>query len=218
MKPSIRRFGVAARTIIAVAALMGPALIRPVDAQPFESGPDRMPHMMDQMRHHQQMIEMHGNHAAPTGTASPTMPGEGAFGAIQEIVGMLEADPQTDWSKVDLESLRQHLIDMNAVTLNAAVTANPVEGGLAFAVTGTGRTSKAIQRMVPAHARAIDGHEGWKVRSEILPTGALLTVTAGDPKQIERIRGLGFIGVLASGSHHQLHHLALAKGDVPHVH
>ena len=28
-----------------------------------------------------------------------------------------------------------------------------------------------------------------------------------------RIRGLGFIGLLVTGSHHQLHHLALARGE-----
>ena len=33
----------------------------------------------------------------------PTLPGQDAFGAIQEIVGKLDADPNTDWSKVDLE-------------------------------------------------------------------------------------------------------------------
>jgi len=41
------------------------------------------------------------------------MPGQDAFGAIQEIVQILDADPKTDWSKVDLEALRQHLIDMD---------------------------------------------------------------------------------------------------------
>ena len=44
---------------------------------------------------------------------SPPMPGQDAFGAIQEIVQILDADPKTDWSKVDLEALRQHLIDMD---------------------------------------------------------------------------------------------------------
>ena len=55
--------------------------------------------------------------------AMPTQPGQDAFGAIQEIVRILEADPATDWSKVDLEALREHLIDMNEVTLHAAVVA-----------------------------------------------------------------------------------------------
>ncbi len=43
-----------------------------------------------------------------------------AFGAVQEIVEILEADPATDWSKVDIDALRQHLIDMDNVTLHAA--------------------------------------------------------------------------------------------------
>ena len=50
-------------------------------------------------------------------STTPTSPGQDAFGAIQEVVRMLDADPKTDWSKVDLEALRQHLIDMNEVTL-----------------------------------------------------------------------------------------------------
>lgn len=32
------------------------------------------------------------------------MPGQQAFGTIQEIVGMLEADPATDSSKVDISA------------------------------------------------------------------------------------------------------------------
>jgi hypothetical protein len=45
-----------------------------------------------------------------------------------------------------------------------------------------------------------------------------LIVTAKDPKEVQRIRGLGFIGILVSGSHHQAHHLAMAKGTFPHAH
>ena len=47
------------------------------------------------------------------------MPGQDPFGAIQEIVRILEADPSTDWSKVNIAALREHLIDMNEVTLRA---------------------------------------------------------------------------------------------------
>jgi len=55
-----------------------------------------------------------------SGTAGvPTSPGQEAFGTIQEIVRMLEADPSTDWSKADIAVLREHLIDMNEVTLRA---------------------------------------------------------------------------------------------------
>jgi hypothetical protein len=35
-----------------------------------------------------------------------------------------------------------------------------------------------------------------------------------DPKQTTIIRGLGFIGLMASGGHHQMHHLMMAKGKM----
>jgi hypothetical protein len=170
-------------------------------------GPSQMQEMM---RQHQRMMGARlGMHATST---TPTMPGQDAFGAIQEIVQILDADPKTDWSKVDLEALRQHLIDMNEVTLRVDAAPKEIDGGLEIAVTGTGRTLVAIQRMVPAWAQTMNGHQGWTTKAASLPNGELLTVTATDPKEIQHIRGLGFIGLLVSGSHHQPHHLAIAKG------
>ena len=40
----------------------------------------------------------------------------------------------------------------------------------------------------------------------------------GSEDEIQHIRGLGFIGLLVSGSHHQPHHLAIAKGEFDHEH
>jgi len=180
-------------------------------------GPD---HMQEMMRHHQGMTPM-GAHAGMHATATvPTLPGQDAFGAIQEIVGILDADPKTDWTKVDLEGLRQHLIDMNEVTLKAAAAAKPVDGGLEIAVTGSGRTLAAIQRMVPADAAEVERTHlnGWSAKTAMLPDGVRLTVTAHDPAEVAHIRGLGFIGILASGTHHQLHHLAMARGEMSHMH
>jgi hypothetical protein len=68
------------------------------------------------------------------------------------VARKLEADPKTDWSKVDLEALRRHLIDMDEVTLRASATTKQIDGGLAVTVTGTGRTLAAIHHMIPAHA------------------------------------------------------------------
>ena len=167
-------------------------------------------HTMQQ--HHEQMTQMHGD------AVTPTMPGQDAFGAIQEVVRMLEANPNTDWSKVNLEALRQHLIDMNEVTLKADAVAKPVDGGVEVTVTGAGRTAQAIQRMVPAHAHEIEQSHlnGWSAKAEPLPDGVVLTVTSSDPQQVQHIRGLGFIGIMVSGSHHQAHHLAMAKGEFVH--
>ena len=83
-----------------------------------------------------------GQHAHMEGTqtagAVPTLPGQDAFGAVQEIVGILEADPTTDWSKVNLNRLREHLIDMNEVTLRADAVVHPIEDGIQMVVTGKG--------------------------------------------------------------------------------
>jgi hypothetical protein len=236
MKTRTHKLAIAA-AVASIVALSGVALTQPIGAaSPAESptgarampdhpmsgqgspgmGSEPMTKMMQS--HGQNMIEMHARHSAQMDGAALAMPGQDAFGAIQEIVRKLEADPKTDWSKVDLEALRQHLIDMSEVTLKADAEAKPIDGGLAIAVTGSGRTLAAIQRMVPAHAQEINGLNGWIAKSTALPNGMLLTVISNDPKAVPRIRGLGFIGILVSGSHHQAHHLAMAKGEFSHAH
>jgi len=178
--------------------------------------------MPGNMQHdHQKMMQMmhQGNHAAGVaGSTAPVLPGQDAFGAVQEIVRILEADPKTDWSKVNLEALRQHLIDMNELTLKADAIGKPIDGGLEITVTGNGRTIAAIQRMVSAWAATMDGYKGWTTKATPLPNGEVLTVTAADAKEVPHIRGLGFIGLMASGAHHQIHHLAMAKGEFAHQH
>ena len=166
----------------------------------------------------QRMMSMGGHDRGQRAAGMPTMPGQDAFGTIQEIVRILEADPKTDWSKVNLEGLRQHLIDMNEVTLKAEAAAKPIESGVEIAITGAGRTLAAIQRMAPAHAQELSQMNGWSARTDALPNGVRLTVTSSDAKEVAHIRGLGFIGLMTSGSHHQVHHLAMAKGEVSHQH
>ena len=92
------------------------------------------------------------HHMARMPATSPAMPGQDAFGALAEVVRLLDADRQTDWSKVNLERLRQHLVDMNEVVLRSEVKQTPIPGGLAMEITGTGRTERAIRAMVVPHA------------------------------------------------------------------
>jgi len=143
----------------------------------------------------------------------PSQPGQGAFGAIQEIIAILRADPNTDWSKVNIDALRAHLIDMDEVTLHADAVVRHIDGGIEVAVTGQGRTLEAIRRMVPKDAEHLNGMDGWSTRTAELPNGVTLYATSTDPKQAAIIQGLGFAGVLASGPHHQMHHLMIAKGQ-----
>jgi hypothetical protein len=158
--------------------------------------------------HHPMMQGMHGMRHS----GQPTMAGQSAFRAIQEIVGILEADPNTDWSKVNIGALREHLIDMNEVTLNAVASERNLDDGLEIAVTGEGRTLDAIKRMVPAHARELV-KIGWSATTEDLPNGVKFTVTSTVPQEVVKIKGLGFMGIMVQGGHHQLHHIAMAKGE-----
>jgi hypothetical protein len=198
-------------------ALGGAVFAHTVLAQHAPASGPGQPHHQGSMPSHgssthaERMRAMHG-----TAAGGPTMPGQDAFGAIAEIVRILEADPATDWSTVDLERLRQHLVDMNEVMLRSAVRPSPVPGGLAMEITGAGRTEQAIRAMVVPHAAELDRMPEWSARTESIPNGVRLTVTAEKPddaKLVARIRGLGFAGLMTQGSHHQPHHLAMAKGE-----
>jgi hypothetical protein len=170
-----------------------------------------------------QMQHGHGAHGTMPGQHYPgpgrlTQPGQDAFAAMAEVVRVLELDPATDWSKVDLERLRQHLIDMNEVVLRAAVVATPVPGGLTMDVTGSGRTAPSIRAMVVPHAMELDRMPAWSAKTEQLGDGVRLIVIARDPSDsatVAKIRGLGFAGLLVQGGHHGPHHLAMAKGELP---
>jgi hypothetical protein len=176
-------------------------------------------HLHDPAAHGSAGHAMHASTTADAGAAGDpsavTQGGQAAFAAIQEIVDALMADPRTDWSRVDVEALRRHLIDMDNVTLRSDVEALPVDDGARFLVTASDPDVVAsIRSMVSAHVATMDGVEGWAMRAEEIPDGAAMTVT-GDPV---RIRALGFIGLMTVGMHHQEPPLALAKGADPHRH
>src|SRR5215472_1968378 len=134
---------------------MGPDHPQMMQSGQHPMGPE---HMQEMMRQHRGMMPTGNRVDMHPASITPTLPGQDAFGAIQEVVAILDADPKTDWSKVDLEALRQHLIDMNEVTLKADAAPQQVDGGLEIAVTGSGRTLVAIQRMIPAWAQTMNGH------------------------------------------------------------
>ena len=162
---------------------------------------------------------MDGRHGMMMGReetgGQPVMPGQEAFGAIQEIVRTLEADPNTDWSKVNISALREHLIDMDEVTMRASATARALDNGVEIDVTGEGRTLDGIKRMVPAHVHELS-QLGWNAKTEDLPNGVRLTVTSTDAAQVTKLKALGFMGIMVQGAHHQQHHLMMAKGEFVH--
>ncbi len=160
---------------------------------------------------------MHGTQAGTkTDNTHPQEAGQSAFAAIQEIVALLEADPATDWSKVDIEALRQHLIDMSNVTMGAVVEAAQSGDSMRFTVSGVGAVRDSLKRMVMAHAATMNRVDGWTFAAEPSDTGVVLTVTPPDQGSMTKLRALGFIGIMTRGMHHQQHHWVLAKGMSPH--
>jgi hypothetical protein len=162
----------------------------------------------------------HSRMHAVTGVQLPTLPGQDAFGAIAEVVQLLRADPTTDWSRVDVEALRSHLIDMNAVTLRSVVRQTSVPGGVEMVVTGDSSTAQAIRRMTTSHGAAL-GEIGLLGVSAPIRGGARFTVTAAnaaDSALVAQLRGLGFAGIMTLSNHHAAHHLAIARGLGAHGH
>lgn len=160
----------------------------------------------------------HTAHDTPTtrnaAAGIPREPGQEMFGTIAEIVRILEASPSTDWSRVNIPALRKHLIDMNELALNAHAHITHLNNGVRIRVTGDGRTLGAIHRMVAMHARTMDRRFGWHFEAQPLPDGEMLTVTSPNPAAIRKIQGLGFMGIMVYGTHHGMHHLAIARGDM----
>lgn len=156
------------------------------------------------------------DHAAMMGQGTPKEPGQSAFAAIQEIVALLEADPKTDWSKVNMEALRQHLIDMDNVTLRASVQVESLVDGRKFSMSGEGPVVSSIQRMLTGHAATMNGKDGWSFTATANTDGAELLVKPPLSDDLVKLDGLGFIGLMTMGMHHQEHHWMIAKGGQPH--
>jgi hypothetical protein len=158
----------------------------------------------------------HSSHAAAMRGAAASMPaGQDAYATVAAVVAALEADSTTDWSRVNIEALRQHLLVMNDVTLGARATQSPVNAGARMDVTGDGRVAQSIRAMLHAHAPELEAMGTYRATVEDIPSGARLTVTASDARDtttVAKIRALGFMGLLTLGNHHAQHHMALARG------
>jgi hypothetical protein len=145
-------------------------------------------------------------------------PGQGAFAALSEVVRVLEADPDTDWSQVDLTGLRAHLVDMDRLISDTVVSETDLPDGITAIATGNAETIDTLRRMVPAHAAQLAQDDRWTVVALDTAEGIKLRVTSDEPVVVARIKGLGFFGLMASQDHHRDHHLKMALGEDAHAH
>lgn len=158
------------------------------------------------------------NSSAPDQTTVLQAPGQSAFGAVQEAIRRLEADSTTDWSEVDVDRLRQHLVDMHHVALNVAVEEkSAIEKGLRLRIRPTEKAARAsLDRVLEAHPMMLKQETGWTMEVEKNDASYVLRVTSSDASEADKIRALGYMGLLAYGSHHQRHHWHLVQGADPH--
>ena len=145
-------------------------------------------------------------------------PGHDVFGTVQEVIRRLEADSTTDWSEVNVQRLHRHLKDMHQVALNVAVEEQaPIESGVRLRVRPEGKDARAsLDRVLEAHPHMLQQETGWTMEVEAVENGYVLRVTTEDAADVEKIRALGYMGLLAYGNHHQRHHWHLVQGQHPH--
>ena len=127
--------------------------------------------------------------------------GQDAFGTIQEIVRILEADPTTDWSKVNIAALREHLIDMNEVTLHAAATERVARQRRRDRRDWRGPDARRDQAHgAGSGARARRASAGTP-RTEDLPNGVRLVVTSDGSQAGHQAQGARLHGHHGAGRH-----------------
>ncbi len=169
--------------------------------------------------HHANMnhAEMMGHSTAPTQVVL-TESGTDPFATLQEVIAALESNTNTNWEKVNIEALRLHLVEMQDMTINVDVKQQHIDNGFQAVVTPT--TNRAVQsltRVLSGHPAQMKAETGWDMQVQINNSVFTLTVTTDNAKDVAKIRGLGYIGVMAYGNHHQPHHWAMASGDNPHA-
>lgn len=146
-----------------------------------------------------------------------TEAGTDPFAVIQEAIALLEANSDTDWSVVNIEALRSHLVEMQDMTLNVTVEQQPINLGFMAVITPT--TNRAVQSMIrvlSAHPSQMKIETGWDMMVTNNNGIFTITVTTDQLLDVDKIRGLGYIGIMAYGNHHQPHHWAMASSENPH--
>jgi len=74
----------------------------------------------------------------------------------------------------------------------------------------------SIQRILMGHAGTMNGKDGWAFVAETTGNGGVLVVKPPQAADMAKLHGLGFIGIMTMGMHHQEHHWNIAKGGQPH--
>jgi hypothetical protein len=169
--------------------------------------------------HHANMnhAAMMGHNTAPTQVVL-TESGTDSFATLQEVIAVLESNSNTNWEKVNIEALRLHLVEMQDMTINVDVKQQYIDNGFQAVVTPTtNRAVKSLTRVLSGHPAQMKAETGWDMQVSNNDDIFTLTVVSKKAHEVAKIRGLGYIGVMSYGNHHQPHHWAMASGENPHA-
>lgn len=64
------------------------------------------------------------------------------------------------------------------------------------------------------HPAMIKNEKGWNMNPTQNGDNWIITCTTSNESEVVQIRALGYIGLLAEGAHHQLHHWMIATGEM----
>ncbi len=168
-------------------------------------------------KNHQNHTPSMSHNAGHSQGELPTQGGQATFAALIEIVGLLEEDAGTDWGAVDINGLRDHLLDMHHLMIDTNATQTVIDDRtIRFDIQGSPVSLRSIQRMVPAHAAFIEQSRGWAFVIESKDYGATLTISVEDTEALDKLTALGFYGFMSLDSHHQAHHYQMALGHSSH--
>lgn len=159
---------------------------------------------------------LQAGHGTTTATALAE-PGQAIFGALREVTDRLEREPPADWSRVSLDRLREHLLQMDRLFREAEVETVAVEDGARFLVRGGPAVLDAARTMGRAHMPLLEGDllASSSVR-DLDPETVEIRVAAA-AAELPRLRALGLFGLLSlGGDHHGIHHWRMATGDAGH--
>ena len=160
----------------------------------------------------------HQHHMMQNNSSSLTESGNDIFSTIQEVIDKLENNPDTDWSKVNIEALRQHLLDMNDMAMNVEViNQKSLENGLEVTIQSlTPRAEKTLAKVFRVHPIHLKRETSWTMQVVQNKNQFIITTTTEDRNQVKKIIALNYIGLMAYGNHHQPHHWGISTGQSPH--
>ena len=148
---------------------------------------------------------------------NPASAGPFVFAELSRVIDILERDHDTNWDQVDLDALRDHLIDMELV-FSQALSATEIEGTtVKFSVTSVDpKVFRAAKDMATAHGGFLPSSSGYVWKTQATEDSVVIEISAATSDLATKAAALGFFGMLTLDDHHSFHHEMMARGFSAH--